>query len=166
MYCIEVPPRSLSSLRRTRGRGIDTEPLFPGEERVVDLERAAPDLDRPLHAARWDVRVDEAEPAVERLRAVLADAHRQLQAVVSARRRSALGRAYERRADPASPVLREHLDVADLGRDGDLQVCVADRVVAVPRDEVEVVALQRQPREAEAGGEHALDVVGLEQPDL
>src|SRR5215210_4980619 len=166
MYCIEVTPRSLSTLRRTRRRGIDIEPLLPREERVVDLERAAPDLDRPLHAARRDAGVDEAEPSVERLRPFLVHAHRQSEAVVAARHGGALGGARQCRADAAATMLREHLDVADLGRVGDLEMCMADGIVALPRDEVDVVALQRQPREPEAGGEHARDVLGHEQADV
>src|SRR5829696_3716855 len=138
MYCIEVPPRSLSRLRRKRRRGIDsTEPLLPREQRVVDLERAAADVDRALHAPGRDAGVDVAEPAIERLRAFLVRAHRQLQALVAAFLGGALRRTCERRADAAAAVSREHLDVAELGRVRDLQVGVADGLVALPRDEVE-----------------------------
>src|SRR5215213_7710178 len=62
MYCIESLLGRWSTLRRTRRLGIDSaEILLPREQRVVDLERAAADLDRAFHAPRRQTGVDVAE---------------------------------------------------------------------------------------------------------
>src|SRR5215216_4226010 len=50
MYCIGCLLRSLSTLRRTRGRRIDSEPLLPGEERVVRLRERFADADLDTQA--------------------------------------------------------------------------------------------------------------------
>src|SRR5262247_1580274 len=110
MYCMS-PPSSLSRLRRTRRRGIDSEPLLPGEQRVVDLERAGSNLDRPSHALRRDPRLGVPERAVQRLGRAVRVAHGEPQAVVTARHGLAFGGECECARYPAPAMLDAHLDV-------------------------------------------------------
>src|SRR5215218_5468678 len=112
MYFIDVPPRSLVTLRRTRPLGIDSsEILLPRQQRVVDLERAAANLDRALDALRRQPGVDEPEPSVQRLHRIARGADVEAEPRVAAPRRLGLGRVQELRPDPATAVRREHLHV-------------------------------------------------------
>jgi hypothetical protein len=65
---------SLSRLRRTGGAGIDIEGLDQVEKRVVDLNRIAANVDRPLDALRWQVGFAIAEPPIEPEGSVVRDA--------------------------------------------------------------------------------------------
>src|SRR3954454_24317063 len=115
MYCIEGLLGRWSTLRRTRRLRIDSaEILLPREQRVVDLQRPAADLDRALHAPRRQARVDVAEAAVERLRRAGGRAHGEPEAVVASLRSLALGRVHERSPEAAAPLGREDFDVPDL----------------------------------------------------
>src|SRR3954468_21806777 len=127
MYCIEFLLSRWSTLRRTRRLGIDSaEILLPREQRVVDLERSAANLDRALHAPGRQARVDVPEVAVERLRPVGGRAHGEAQTVVTALRCLLLGRAHEHRPEAAAALRRKDLDVADLGRVSCAEVRMAD----------------------------------------
>src|SRR5207244_7875489 len=104
------------------------------------LERTGPNLHCPPDTSRRDTRVGVAEPCIERLRALVLVAHGQRQPRVAARPRLALARARERGRDAVPPVLRAHLDVLQLGRVGEREVRVAERLLVLPGAEVEAGA--------------------------
>src|SRR5215218_1515736 len=167
MYCIEGLLGRWSTLRRTSPAGIDTaEILLPREQRVVDLERAAANLDRPLHPSRGHPGIDVAEAAVERLRAAGGRAHGEAEAVVAPLRSRLLGRAHQRGPEAAAAMRPENLDVADLGRRCLAEVRVPYRLALFPRDEVERAGTKREPREPEASRNDGVDIGGRERPDL
>src|ERR1700745_287611 len=98
-------PSSLSRLRRTGPAGIDREVLHEVEQRVVDLERAAADHDRPLHALRLDAGVAIAELLVEAACGVVGDPVAQADTGMAARCDPFLGGEHHRFADPLAPSL-------------------------------------------------------------
>src|SRR5215218_3179624 len=149
MYCIESLLGRWSTLRRTRRLGIDSaEILLPREQRVVDLERAAADLDRAFHAPRRQTGVDVAEAVVTTLRSFL------------------FGGVHERRPEAAAPPARQDFHVADLGRVPFAEVRMAERPSAIPGDEVEGATTKGEPREPEPGADHGIHVLRRERPDL
>src|SRR6266508_814249 len=146
MYCIEsllgrfrrYDERAAAKSTRLSRRGrIGAAELFlPGQERVVHLEEAAADPDRPLHALRRQPGVDVAEAAVERLRPFVRRAHGQAEPAVAAFASLALRLVRERRRHAAPPMLGPPLHVAELGWVRDREVRVPERLLALPRDEV------------------------------
>src|SRR4051794_33868952 len=167
MYCIEGLLGRWSTLRRTTRLGIDSaEILLPRQQRVVDLERAAADLDRSLHAPRRQAGVDVAEAAVERLRPVRGCAHGEPETVLATLCGLPLRGAHQRSSEAAAALGREDLDVADLGWVSSAEVRMADRFGSVPGDEVEGAATNGEPREPETGSDHGSYVVHGERPDL
>src|SRR5215203_5272864 len=166
MYCIESLLGRWSTLRRTRRLGIDSaEILLPREQRVVDLERAAADLDRAFHAPRRQAGVDVAEAAVERLRPGGGCAHGEAEAVVTTLRSLLFGGVHERGPEAAAPPARQDFHVADLGRVPFAEVRMADRPGSIPGDEVEGATTKGEPREPEAGADHGVHVLRRERPD-
>ena len=132
---------------------IDSEVLGEVDKRVVDGDRASADRDRALHPPRLEAGVAIAEPFVETARRVVADAVADAEPAVAAARRDPLGVLHECGRDASPAAFLQHEDVLYL-RDTDLglrprDVGVADRLVAVPRDEIglrSVETAERQPR--------------------
>ena len=77
--------------------------------------------------------------------------------------RSVTSPASVRRAGPSPAMLRTDGDVLQLGRIGQRQPSVPERIVALPRDEVEAVG-NVETREPEDGTD-ALDLLGRERPN-
>ena len=116
------------------------EPLLPGQERVVDLDRPGADLDRALDALRRESGVDVAARAVQGCRLIL-DADCDPEPVAAVRTDLPLGGRDQRGRDAAAAVLAAHGDVMNFSRIRQRQVDVAERLVTVPGHEVEAIAL-------------------------
>ncbi len=136
--------------------------LLPGQKRVVDLDRAGPDLDRALDPLRRDADVAIAEAAVEGLGRFVVDADGEPQPVEASRAGLALGGRGQRRRDAAPAVFRAHRDILELGWVGQGEVRMPGRLIALPGDEVEAVALL-EPGEAQDRA-HPVDLARRQAP--
>jgi hypothetical protein len=140
------------------------ERLLPGEESVVDLQRAGADLDRAMYPPGWDPDVAVAEASIQAQGRLVVDADRKPKSIGSSFDHCAFGGRRQDRRDTASPMLRAHRHVLEFWWVAQGQVCVANRFVILPRNEVVAVALPEasQPEH----GTDTFDLVRRELPDL
>ena len=129
------------------------------DERVVDFDRSAAQRDHAAYALRLDPGVPVAQACVQQARRVVVAAVAETDAFMPASGRRAFRGQGERRSDALPPPRLRHEDILDLGhaelRARPCDVCLADRLVVVPRNEVRLVVVETRKRQALAD---ALDV--------
>jgi hypothetical protein len=124
------------------------------DQRVVDLHSSPTHNDRSFHPLGRQAGIPVAEALVQASRRVVPDAVPEADAGMSSRRGLALGRGHQLRRDTA-PAMSEgdeyipHLGYPDLSA-GPGDVRVADRLVAVPSDEVRLMSAEAMQRQAVA----------------
>src|SRR5689334_18382202 len=142
---------SLSRLRRTGTAEIDREVLDEVDERVVDLERAAADHDRPADADGLDAGVAVAELLVEPPRAVVVDARADADPAMAAGLCRTLRCERDGRPEAVPPPVLADEDVLDLRhaecRVGPGDVRMRDRVAGVPGDEIRAPSAESRKRQ-------------------
>ena len=140
------------------------EALLPCQDRVVDFDRPRADLDRPLHALRFDTCIDVPALAVQRLGSRIVDAHAETQSIKATSARLALGTGSKRGANTASPVLRPDHHILKFRCIGQREVRVGEWLSIPPSDEINPVALV-EARQAEDSRDR-LKLTGIERMDL
>ena len=127
------------------------EALFPGQDGVVHLNRPGTDEDRSLHAFWRYADVEVPRATVQGLRSVVVRTNRDAQATEAPSPSLLLGRRRERRRDATSSVLGSRGNVLQFWGIGQGQVCMSERLVMLPRHEIEAVPLVKAGKAQNSG---------------
>ena len=142
---------------------LPSECLLPRQQCVVDFDGARADDDRAVHAPRRRADIGEAAAAVKRLRSNVPLADLKPQPVEAKRKDILLGYRRQGRGDTPASVLMAHLHVLKLRWIRKSKVRMPERLVILPRDQIEAVALV-QPGQPE-DHPNPLDLVVCQSPN-
>src|ERR1051326_2575692 len=125
------------------------EALLPGKQGVVNVDIAGTNGDGALHPPRRHACIRKAALAVERLRRDVVFADLEPEPIEPVPSGILFRYRRQRRRDTPAPVLRAHLHILQLRRIRERQVRMPERLLVLPRHQVEAVALvqPRQPKE-------------------